>query len=349
MDRSTLQRLPKAVLHEHLDGGLRPATILELAEASGYDALPETAVDALADWFDQGASGSLERYLSSFAHTVAVMQTAPALQRVAREAVEDLADDGVVYAEIRFAPSLHTAEGLDRAAVLDAVLTGLEEGRQRTGIDIGVIVDAMRHEDDSGAVAAAAVGARDRGVVGFDLAGPEEGHPPGRHRDALEHAAAGGLRLTIHAGEAAGVESIAGALEAGAERLGHGLRIIDDCRVEGGEIVEVGAIATRVVLGEITLELCPSSNVGTGAVASVADHPIEMLRRAGFPVTVNTDNRLMSRTTMTRELALLVEDHGWDAATIRRVTDRAVDAAFCDDATRERVRRRVAEGYAGLV
>ena len=227
MNTATLRALPKVILHDHLDGGLRSATVVELARASGYRDLPTLDVDDLADWFDQGESGSLEGYLDAFRHTIAVMQTPEALARVATEAVQDLAADGVVYAEIRFAPSLHLQQGLSRSEVIAAVLEGIDAGTAETGIDAAVIIDAMRQDRDSPDVVAAALEFRDRGVVGFDLAGPEAGFPPTNHLRACREARAGGLHLTIHAGEADGPHSILAALDpCGAERIGHGVRIV---------------------------------------------------------------------------------------------------------------------------
>ncbi|HSG79990.1 MAG TPA: adenosine deaminase [Acidimicrobiia bacterium] len=345
MHRDDLRVLPKVLLHEHLDGGLRPGTLLELADACRYPGLPRDEPESLATWFDQRGSGSLVRYLEAFAHTVAVMQTPDALARVAREEVEDLAADGVVYAEVRFAPSLHLQDGLSRSEVIAAVLEGTGEGVAATGIEVRIIVDAMRHDTDAEEVVAAAAPFLGRGVVGFDLAGPEAGFPAREHRRAIDAARDAGFRLTIHAGEADGPSSIADALDCGAERIGHGVRIIDDCRVRDGEVVEAGPVAARVVLQDAALEICPTSNLGTGAFPSASAHPIGMLHRAGFPVTINTDNRLMSRTSMTDEFGLVVGHHAFELGDLRAVTLRAVDAAFCDDATRSAVRRRVEAGY----
>lgn len=345
MNRASLTRLPKVVLHDHLDGGLRPQTVLELGEACGYDGLPSGDAASLGRWFFQGRSRSLERYLESFRPTVAVMQTAEALERVAYEAVVDLAADGAVYAEIRFAPMLHRRGGLTPSQVLDAVLAGSAAGRRRTGIAAFVIVAAMRQDDDSEEVARVAAGFVGRGVVGFDLAGPEAGYPTSRHRVACRLAESGGLRLTLHAGEGAGVDSIADALGCGAERLGHGARLVEDLTVRDGQVVGTGAVAEGVRARGITLEVCPSSNVHTRAFPSIGAHPVGLLHRAGFGVTLNTDNRLMSNTSMSEEFALVMVHHGFTLADLRTATLRAVAAAFCDAATREEVRERVLAGY----
>lgn len=340
--------LPKVVLHDHLDGGVRPATIIELASAAGYAGLPATSAEDLAGWFDQSRSGSLARYLEAFEHTVAVMQTPDALERIAREAVEDWHASGVVYGEVRFAPSLHMKEGLSRATVIEAVLRGLASGSEETGVRSGLIIDAMRQEGDSAEVAREAAAYRDRGVVGFDLAGPEAGFPASRHAEALEIAGNAGLHITIHAGEAAGPESILDALECGAERIGHGVRVVEDAVVRDGRIVSLGAVAQRVYDERVPLEICPWSNVHTGAARSPAEHPVGPLYRRGFTVTLSPDNRLMSATSMVKEFEFVVGHHGFTLSDLRAVTLAATEAAFCDDATRREVRDRVEAGYAAV-
>ena len=345
MDRETLRRLPKVVLHDHLDGGLRPETVVELAAAIGYDGLPTRDPAALGRWFFQGEARSLPRYLEAFSQTVAVMQSREALARVAYEAVVDLAADGAVYAELRFAPMLHREKGLALAEVLEAALSGLAQGRRESGIPAFLIVDALRHTPGSEEVARAAVGFAERGVVAFDLAGPEEGFPASQHRAACRLAQAGGLHLTLHAGEAAGVASVADALGCGAERLGHGVRLVEDMTVREGRVVGMGAVAERVRSAGIALEVCPSSNVHTRAFPSIAEHPVGLLHRAGFAVTLNPDNRLMSGTSMTEEFALVLRHQGFGVADLRAATLRAVDAAFCDATTRAEVRERVLAGY----
>lgn len=325
-------KAPKALLHDHLDGGLRPATVIELAAAIGHP-LPTTDADELARWFVAAAdSGSLERYLETFAHTVAVMQTAEGLRRVAAECAEDLAADGVVYAEVRFAPEQHLERGLDLDQVVEAVLAGFAEGAEwaaRTGrpIRIGTLLTAMRHAARSQEIAELAVRHRDVGVVGFDIAGAEAGFPPTRHLDAFEYLQRENFHFTIHAGEAFGLPSIWQAIQwCGADRLGHGVRIVDD--VTSGERPVLGRLAAYVRDKRIPLELCPSSNVQTGAAASIAEHPIGLLRDLRFRVTVNTDNRLMSGTSMSREMALLVEAFGYGWAELQWFTINAMKSAF---------------------
>jgi adenosine deaminase len=342
-----LHRAPKVALHDHLDGGLRPLTVLELADAVGHT-LPATDVDALATWFHEGAARhDLPTYLTTFEHTVGVMQTADALERVAFEAAADLAADGVVYAELRYAPELNTTRGLGLDDVLEATTAGFDRAMVDHPIVVRTIVTAMRTDRNADAAAAVAVRWSARGVVGFDLAGAEAGYPPAQHLDAIRTAQQGGLHVTIHAGEAYGLASIREAVEVcRAERLGHGVRIVED--LSDGDPPVLGETARRVRDGRIALEVCPSSNVHTGAVASLRSHPIDRLLRAGFVVTVNTDNRLMSDTWATRELERCVETFGWGLDEVTTVLHNGVEAAFCDESLRRRLRDAV-DGWAAAV
>jgi adenosine deaminase len=326
---------PKALLHDHLDGGLRPSTVLELAEQTGYANLPATDVDALATWFRTAThSGSLVRYLEPFAHTVGVMQTPAALYRVAYECVEDLAADNVVYAEVRFAPELHIDQGLSVDDVVDAVLAGLADGEKAAraegrSITVRCLVTAMRHAARSLEIARLAIRFRDKGVVGFDIAGAEAGYPPTRHLDAFEYMRNHNGRFTIHAGEAFGLPSIHEAIAfCGADRLGHGVRIVDDIEQGPDGTYHLGRVAGIVRDKRIPLEMCPSSNVQTGAVRSIAEHPFDLLARLRFRVTVNTDNRLMSDTTMSMEMLRLVEAFGYGWSDLARFTINAMKSAF---------------------
>src|SRR4051794_3415852 len=319
--RELIARAPKVLLHDHLDGGLRPATVVELAAEEGHE-LPTGDADRLRSWFEDAASsGSLERYLKTFEHTVAVMQSAAALRRVARECVLDLATDGVVYAEVRYAPEQHLQGGLSAEQVVEAVRDGFAEGEQQAARDgqpivVRQLLTAMRHQARSREIAELTVAYRDQGVVGFDIAGAEAGYPPTRHLDAFEYLQRENAHFTIHAGEAFGLPSIWQAIQwCGADRLGHGVRIIDD--VTAGTSTELGRLAAYVRDKRIPLEMCPSSNVQTGAAASIAEHPIGTLARLRFRVTVNTDNRLMSGTSMSREMGLLAEAFGYDMAALR--------------------------------
>jgi adenosine deaminase len=335
MTHSDILKAPKALLHDHLDGGLRPATIVELAAAVGHE-LPTTDPAALGEWFVAAAdSGSLERYLATFAHTVAVMQTEEGLHRVAKECALDLAADGVVYAEVRYAPEQHLERDLTLDQVVEAVDAGFREGCAEAAergrpIRIGTLLTAMRHAARSHEIAELAVRFRDSGVVGFDIAGAEAGFPPTRHLDAFEYLQRENFHFTIHAGEAFGLPSIWQAIQwCGADRLGHGVRIVDDITgVPGNEPVVLGRLAAYVRDKRIPLELCPSSNIQTGAVPSIAEHPIGLLHDLRFRVTVNTDNRLMSGTSMSREMALLVEAFGWGWAELQWLTINAMKSAF---------------------
>jgi len=337
LSEDLLRRVPKVLLHDHLDGGLRPATIVELADDIGYEGLPAADPAALGRWFvDAATSGSLETYLETFAHTVGVMQTADALARVAAECAEDLAADGVVYAEVRYAPELHVDRGLGLEEVVEAVNAGFREGERRAAaagrpIRVGALLTAMRHAARSMQIAELAVRYRDEGVVGFDIAGAEAGYPPTRHLDAFEYLQRENAHFTIHAGEGFGLPSIWQAIQwCGADRLGHGVRIIDDIAGADGppEGVRLGRLAAYVRDKRIPLEMCPTSNVMTGAAKSIAEHPIGLLRRLYFRVTVNTDNRLMSGTSMTREFVQLAEAFGYDLSDFQWFTVNAMKSAF---------------------
>lgn len=325
--------MPKVSLHDHLDGALRPATIVELAAEVGYE-LPTTDPAELGTWFTQAASsGSLERYLETFAHTVAVMQTPEGLRRVAKEAVLDLAADGVVHGELRYAPEQHLQRGLSLQEVVDAVQWGLQDGVAAAAdagrsIRVGTILTAMRHADRGDEIAALSLTNRDRGVVGFDIAGAEEGFPPSRLASAFATLRDADFPVTIHAGEAAGLDSIAEAVHLGAAcRIGHGVRIVDDITfpADGAGEPELGLLAHWVRDRQIPLEMCPSSNVQTGAARSIAEHPITALKALGFAVTINPDNRLMSGTTLTREMTLLADEAGW---TLEELEESTVVAAW---------------------
>ncbi|MDQ6642596.1 MAG: adenosine deaminase [Actinomycetota bacterium] len=329
-----VRRAPKVLLHDHLDGGLRPATIVELAGEIGHE-LPASDAEALERWFTESAdSGSLVRYLATFDNTVAVMQTAPALTRVARECVADLAADGVVYAEVRYAPEQHLTGGLSLDDVVAAVQRGFDEGSAEAGgrIVVRQLLTAMRHQARSREIAELSISWRDRGVAGFDIAGAEAGYPPTRHLDAFEYLQRENAHFTIHAGEAFGLPSIWQAIQwCGADRLGHGVRIIDDIHVDGDPRdgnVRLGRLASYVRDKRIPLEMCPFSNLQTGAASSIAEHPIGLLTELRFRVTVNTDNRLMSGTSMTREMTALSEAFGYGLDDLRWFTINAMKSAF---------------------
>ena len=330
LDRGILKRLPKVLLHEHLDGVLRPETIIELAKAAKYGQLPAEDPEALARWFHQGANqGSLPKYLEGFAHTIAVMQTEEALERVAYEQAEDLSRDGVVYFETRFAPIFHTRKGLTHQQVVSAVLKGLERGRRDFGISSGLIICAMRNMDVSLEMAELAVDFRERGVVGFDLAGEEGGFPPKKHVDAFHYIQRQNFNITIHAGEGFGKESIWQAIQyCGAHRIGHGTRLIEDFAVADGKAVKLGDLAQYVLDKRIPLEICLLSNVHTGAARSLAEHPFKIFYQEKFRVTLNTDNRLMSDTTMTKEFEAARDTFGLSLEDFEKITINAMKSAF---------------------
>lgn len=351
--------LPKISLHDHLDGGLRPQTIIELAEKVGHP-LPASTAPELAEWFSTNAnSGSLVQYLETFDHTVAVMQTQEGLERVAYEAVIDLAQDGVIYAELRWAPEQHLQGGLTLDETVEAVQDGLERGMAEVAekggfIRTGQLVTAMRHADRGLEIAELAVRHRNAGVVGFDIAGAEQGFLPSRHKVAFDYLATELFPVTVHAGEADGIESIKDAIVSGrALRLGHGVRLVEDImfsRTEGDtDLVVLGPVAQWVHDRGIALETSPSSNLQTGAFAqlgdTMADHPFDILYDLGFKVTVNTDNRLMSGTSLTRELEILVDTFGYTLADLEQFQLNAAEAAFQGLPEREELMDMIELGF----
>src|SRR5947208_4519348 len=356
MTPETIRRAPKAMLHDHLDGGLRPETIVDLAREYGYNGLPTTDPVELAAWIRRGADQkSLELYLETFAHTVGVLQERDAITRVAAECAEDLAADGVAYAEVRYAPELSTERGLTLDEVVEANLEGFRIGVERAAaagrpIVMKALVTAMRQAARSVEVAECAVRWRDAGVVGFDMAGPEKGYPPTRYLDAYDYVRRENFHITIHAGESFGLPSIWEALQfCGAERLGHGVRIVDDIVVQPDGSVELGRLAAYVRDRRVPLEMCPTSNVHTGAARSIREHPIDLLRRLRFRVTVNTDNRLMSDVTLSSEFAALDTAFGVGLGEMEWLTINAMKSAFAPFDERLRLINEVVKpGYARL-
>ncbi|MDE3083515.1 MAG: adenosine deaminase [Acidobacteriota bacterium] len=355
LSRDLIHRAPKVLLHDHLDGGLRPATVIELARESGYRGLPTDDADDLAEWFvADEPGGDLVRYLEGFRHTVALMQSADHLTRVAAECALDLARDGIVYAEVRFAPELHTHEGLALEEVVRAVLAGFAQGSAAAALEgraiiVRAILSAMRQADLSETIARLAVDFRDEGVCGFDIAGPEDGFPPTHHLSAFHLVQRENFHMTIHAGEAFGLPSIWEAVQfCDAERLGHGVRIVDDITLEGDD-VRLGRLANFVRDRRIPLEVCPTSNVHTGAAASIAEHPIELLRRLRFRVTLNTDNRLMSGITLSSEFAACAEAFAWTLADMEWLTLNAAKSSFYPfDQRLALINNVIKPGYAAL-
>ena len=330
LDPSLLRSLPKVLLHEHLDGVLRPRSLIELARQSRYTQLPTEDSDELAAWFFRGANqGSLPKYLEGFAHTIAVMQTPEALERVAYEQVEDLKNDGVVYFETRFAPVFHTSGGLTHEQIVAAVLKGLERGKKDFGVSSGLIICAMRNMHVSLEMAELAVDFRQRGVVGFDLAGEEGGYPPKKHIDAFHYIQRQNFNITVHAGEGFGKESIWQAIQyCGAHRIGHGTRLVDDIALAGGKAVKLGDLAQYVLDKRIPLEICLISNVHTGAATSLAEHPFRIFFQEKFRVTLNTDNRLMSDTNMVKEFQAAADTFGLGIDDFEKITINAMKSAF---------------------
>jgi adenosine deaminase len=355
----SITALPKVSLHDHLDGGLRAQTIIELADEIGHE-VPVADAEGLANWFEgQSNSGSLVEYLKTFDLTIAVMQTRKGLARVAREFVQDLAADGVVWGELRWAPEQHLTRGLTLDETVEAVQEGIEQGIEDAAangheLGAGQLVSAMRHTGDGREIAELALRHRDNGVVGFDIAGPEAGFPAGNLRPAFDLLARELFPATVHAGEADGIESIRGALFDGrALRLGHGVRIAEDITWEREDdesaYVSLGQVAQWVKDREIALETSPSSNLQTGAFAQwgdeLVDHPFDLLFQLGFKVTVNTDNRLMSATSLSRELFLLAETFGYGLDELLEFQLNAASASFQSLEDREDLLERIIAGF----
>ena len=332
LTKSFLRTVPKVLLHDHLDGGVRPQTVIDLARDQKYTKLPTKDPGELATWFQRGAQrGSLPLFLEGFEHTCGVMQTEEALERVAYETLEDMKNDGVVYLETRFAPVFHQQKGLHNETIVKAVLRGLERGNKDFGVDYGLIICAMRSMDPkiSQEIAELAVDFRSQGVVGFDLAGEEGGYPPKKHIDAFHYIQRENFNITVHAGEAFGKESIWQAIQwCGAHRVGHATRLIEDMKVKDGQVVSMGTLAQYVLDKRIPLEICLTSNVHTGAVSSLDEHPFGIFYRYKFRVTLNTDDRLMSGITLTDEYVTAAEHFGLTLDELEKITINAMKSAF---------------------
>ncbi len=326
-----IKQLPKVELHDHLDGGVRVETIIALAKKYSIT-IPSDDPKTLKQWFAEGGKQkSLTLYLQAFGVTISVMQTKEALKQIAFEAVEDLAEQNICYAEIRFAPNLHTSGGLTMEETVQAVLDGLDQGTRQTGVPIGLILCAMRSQSPelSVEVANLAVAFADRGVVGFDLAGDEAGNPPKKHLSAFQFIRSKNFNITLHAGEAFGVESIWQAVQiCGSHRIGHGVRLVEDMMIDGSKIIEMGSLANYILDRRIPMEMCLSSNVGTGAVASFSEHPFPILYRNRFRVFLCVDNRLMSDTTLTKEMEIAVEYYNLTIRDLEKITINAMKSAF---------------------
>ncbi|MEJ6581380.1 MAG: adenosine deaminase [Akkermansiaceae bacterium] len=345
------QKLPKVLLHEHLDGGVRPRTVIDLARELKYEGLPTSDPTELARWFHRGAQrGNLTQYLEGFAHTIAVMQTREGLERIAFEFLEDMALDGVLHAEVRFAPVFHTALGLTQDEVVSSVIAGLENAAHDFGTTWGLIICAMRDRTDSLDAAELAIRWRDRGVVGFDLAGGEDGFPPKKHLTAFQAIQRANFNITIHAGEAYGADSIWQALQfCGAHRLGHGTRLLDNITINPDGSLELGTLARYVLDHRIPLEMCLSSNVHTGACPNFESHPFPLFLKAGFRVFLNTDDRLMSDTEMSKELGIATRIFGLSLTDLEKMTVNAAKSSFASYEERARlIHERILPGFANL-
>ena len=337
LSSDVVARAPKVLLHDHLDGGLRPQTMIDHALASGYTKLPSYDPAELATWFVNAcSSGTLELYLETFEHTISVMQTREEIERIARECVLDLAADGVVYAEVRGAPELFTRKGLTIDQVIEATVEGHRQGMaeaKKNGqeIRVEVLLCALRQNNFSDEVATKVVKYKGKGVVGFDIAGPEAGFPPTDHIKAFDYLRNNAAHYTIHAGEAFGVESIALAVrDCHAERIGHGIRLIDDIDFSSGTPV-LGSLAREILDRQICLEMAPTSNLQTGGAASYETHQIGVMKKLGFNVTINTDNRLMSATSMIREVTEISRGYSWTIDDLHDVARNGIMSAFISD------------------
>ena len=322
---------PKVLLHDHLDGGLRPQTIIELAKETGYKKLPTSDPTELGEWFHRGANkGNLIEYLQGFEHTIAVMQTRESLERVAYEMMEDMKNDGVSYVETRFAPVFHTGKGFYQEDIVNAVLEGLEKGKKDFGVGYGLILCGMRNMKNTLEVAELAINFRNQGVVGFDLAGEEGGYPPKKHVDAFQAIQRANFNITIHAGEAFGEESIWQAIQwCGAHRIGHATRLKEDISFDKhGNVVRYGELAQYVLDKRIPLEICLLSNVHTGAIDKIENHPFGILFKEKFRVTINTDDRLMSDTTMTKEFLTAINVFNITLDDIEKITINSMKSSF---------------------
>ncbi|MDD4082315.1 MAG: adenosine deaminase [Sphaerochaetaceae bacterium] len=347
-----IRKAPKVELHDHLDGGLRPSTVIDLAKKYKIK-IPTTDEKELQQWFTRGCQQrSLALYLETFSVTISVMQTKEALERIAFEAVEDLAKENVVYAEIRFAPVLHVSLNLELEDVVLAVLLGLERGRRKTGMEYGLILCAMRNQSSSLSleIAELAVAFRNRKVVGFDIAGDEFGHPPKKHLDAFQYIRNQNFNITIHAGEAFGLESIWQAIQVcGAQRIGHGTRLTEDMSIENKQIVKMGDLSHFILDKRIPLEMCLSSNVGTGAAKDFASHPFILFFRNNFRVFLCTDNRLMSDTSLTKEMMIASKEYDLNIHDLEKITINAMKSAFTHhDQILDLIFNSIKKGYASL-
>jgi adenosine deaminase len=338
-DAAYFHAIPKAELHLHLDGSVRPKTVLELARQGGVP-LPTDDLKKLKDYLEAtDSTSSLVEYIEYFQLPIAVLQSAPALERATYELCEDLKNDNVRYAEIRYGPWLHVQQGLSLTDVIRAVLSGWDAGRKAYGLEGGIIVTALRDMPPAQNLALAQVAGRyvDSGVVGFDLAGDEAGHPPILHEDAFRVARSLGLNITIHAGEAAGPESVRQAISMGATRLGHGVRAREDPDV-----------VAMIKENRIELDMAPTSNAQTKAVRRLDDHPLRRFYEQGIKVTISTDSRTVSDITLTDEFQTVARVLGCSREQIWAMNLQALDGSFGDEVTRARLRHEFVDAEARL-
>jgi adenosine deaminase len=340
--------LPKIHLHDHLDGTIRPQTLIELAKDSKYTQLPTKDPVALAKWFSTRTEKSLPHYLKGYHVTTEIMQSEEALERISYEFMEDHKKDGLIHVEPRFAPWLHTRRGLDERKVMSSILKGLENGRRDFGLDYGVIIcvlRAMMTPEQSVSTATWALEFKNRGVVALDVAGPEKGFPNRHYKDALLIAKKGGLNLTVHAGEDDGLESIQDAIDCGAQRIGHGIRLMDDIQVHNNQIKTMGKLAQHIHSKGITLENCITSNFETGVVPNFESHPFHHFLNHGFKVTLNTDGSLMTDVTLSEEYRRAHEVFGLKFKDLHKATINAAEAAFVTPEKRSELIKQVNEFY----
>tara|TARA_Y100001973_G_C5202336_1_gene338809 strand:- start:2932 stop:3954 length:1023 start_codon:yes stop_codon:yes gene_type:complete len=321
-----IKNVPKAVLHDHLDGGLRVDTLIELANEQNYQNLPSTNHDELKKWIQPKPDKSLAINLEAWEHTIGVMQDKDSIYRVTMEALEDLSNDGVVYAELRFAPLVHTFKGLSSGEVINSVINGVKDGMQKYNIVAGVILCAMRQEQNSMEVVNLCIEHND--VVGFDLAGPEVGFSVLNHKEACNLAHQNNINITLHADWEVpeGIKEVA--LESKAKRIGHGSQLLNDISFKNNKLSFNTEAAKYVFDNKVPLEICPTSNVQCGAYSDISEHSFGKLYELGFNVTINTDNRLMSDISMSEEINNVVESFNLSEKDIRKITKNTIQAGF---------------------
>jgi len=337
LTEKTIKSVPKVLLHDHLDGGLRPQTIIELADDLKYKKLPTRDKDALAKWFQVVENKeSFAEFHWGFEHTTSILQTKEGLERVAYEMLEDMKSDGVIYVETRFAPSHHINKGMYLEETVTSVLKGLERGKKDFGVGYGLILCGIRNMKNTLDIAELAVNFRRDGVVGFDLTGHEHNSPPKRHLEAFQFIKRANFNITIHAGETFGKESIWQAIQyCGAHRIGHATRLIDDIIVnEDGEVESFGNLAQYILDKRMPLEICLLSNINTGVIDKLENHPFNILFKENFRVTLNTNHRLINASTMTREFLTAVNYFEITLDEIEKITINSMKSAFIPYADR---------------